>query len=296
MDKNFAELLHKAEKTDKIKVAVVNPVDENSLLGAIEAGMIGLIDPILIGDKDKIIKLAEEIKEDISSYEIIDKKTEEDVLKTMVDLSNENKIQSIMKGKIHTDHLLKEIFKKENNFRTGKQINHLFAVAVPSYHKIIYITDCAINISPTMQQKVKILENSVDFLNKIGVKMPKVGVLSAVETVNPTILSSVDAHYVANNHTVQGRAIVEGPLAFDNIISKTAADIKGIKSEVAGDVDLIIAPDLNTGNVLVKELVYLANAEVAGFVLGARLPIILTSRADSPQARLMSCVLAKLSV
>ncbi len=292
----FDELIEKAKNKGKIKVAVVNPVDDVSFLGAIDAKKAELVDPIMIGSKKEILSLAKKHLVSLDDVEIIDCESEEDVLNNAVELCKTNKVQALMKGKIHTDHIMSAVIKRDNGLRTDKQISHIFALNIPTYHKVLYICDAVVSIAPTLEQKEKILHNAIDFLNNIGMDKPKVGILSAVEHVNAKIISTTDADSLANNESLKARAIIEGPLAFDNVISKEAADIKGIKSKIAGDVDLILAPNLEAGNILFKALVYLARAEVAGVILGARIPVILTSRADNARARLVSSALAVLAV
>lgn len=287
-------LLSSAKKRTKINVAVINPVTEVCLLGAISAEKEGLIKPYLIGDKSKIISLAEKLKLNLKNCEIIDSISEEEILKQMVLLANSGTMHAIMKADINTGNLLKEVIKKENNLREeGVIMSHIFAIGVKSYHKPFFLTDAAINIAPTVEQKEKILQNALDYLLKIGITSPKVAALSASEKVSPKMQSSIDAEAIAKKF--HEKCTIEGPLAFDNIISKEAAEIKHMKSDVAGDVDLILAPNIETANTLFKALVYLAHAEVAGLVLGAKLPVILTSRADNERARLLSCALAVLS-
>lgn len=293
---NFKELLQKAKEKGRIKVAVVNPIDEVSLGGAIEAQIEGLIDPILYGSKIAIEEVAKKYSFDISSCEIVDCENEQIAIQKAVSACREGVAKSLMKGKVHTDDLMRAVVNRETGLRTDSQISSVFAMQVPEYHKILFITDPAINITPSLEQKEKIILNAIGLIKNIGIEKPKVGGLSAVEFVNPKILGSIEANELANNPNLKDKCIIEGPFGFDNIISKKAAEIKGIKSEVAGDVDLILVPNLEVGNVLFKSLVYLAKSEVAGIVLGAKVPIILTSRADDAKARLMSAALACLSV
>ncbi len=293
---NFQELLQKAKEKGRIKVAVINPVDEVSLGGAIEGQQEGLIDPVLYGLKSEIEETAKKYSLDISKCEIVNCEDEKTAIQSAVDSCREGKTQSLMKGKVHTDHLMGAVVKRETGLRTDSQISSVFVMSVPTYHKLLFITDPAINIVPTLEQKEKIILNAIGLIKNIGIQKPKVGGLSAVEDVNPKILGSVEARELANNSNLKDKCIIEGPFAFDNIISKKASEIKGIKSEVAGDVDLILVPNLEVGNVLFKTLVYLAKSEVAGIVLGAKVPIILTSRADGTKARLCSAALACLSI
>ena len=294
MYNNFKNFFEQTLKNKALNVGVVNPVDELSLGGAIESAKRKIINPILIGSKEQITQCALQYGFDISAYSIIDCKSEIEILEQAVKLTQNNEISAIMKGQIHTDHLMSAMIKKENNLRTGKHISHLFALSLPTYHKLLFISDCSINIFPSLEQKEKILLNAIEFLHKTGISMPKVAVLSAVESLNPKIISSVDALSLSQNPIFFDKAIVEGPLAFDNAISKKAAYIKGIDSKVAGDVDLLMVPNIESGNILFKSLVYLANAQSAGIVLGTKVPIILTSRADSIESRVLSTILASI--
>lgn len=299
MSVNFQDLLQKAQlkaqEKGKLKVAVVNPIDDVSLGGAVQAQQEGLIDPILYGSATEIEEAAKKYSLDISACEIVDCADEQTAISSAVAACKEGRAQSLMKGKVHTDHLMGAVVKRETGLRTDSQISSVFVLSVPTYHKLLFITDPAINIVPSLGQKEKIIFNAIDLIKKIVTTTPKVACLSAVEDVNEKILGSVEARELANSESLKSQCIIEGPLAFDNVISKKAAEIKGINSEVAGDVDLILVPNLEVGNVLFKSLVYLANSEVAGIVLGAKVPIILTSRADTAKARLMSAVLACLS-
>ncbi len=292
---NFNELYKLAKTKGNVRVAVINPVDEVSLGGALSIATENLGEPILFGEKKSIEKTAEQYSLDISSYTIINCKNEAETIQHSINYCREKKADVLMKGKVHTDHLMSAVIKRETGLRTSSQISSVFVLSLPSYHKLLFITDCAINITPNLETKEKIIINALDLMGNIGIEKPKVACLSAVESVNDKILGSVEASALSKNINLQSRCIIEGPLAFDNVISKKAADIKGIKSDIAGEVDLILVPNLEVGNVLFKSLVYLAGAQVAGVVLGASVPIILTSRADGAKARLMSAVLACLS-
>ncbi len=294
MYNNFTKFFEQSKKNKSLKIAIVNPIDEFSLGGAVESAKQNIIDPILIGSKQKITQCALQYGFDISSYSIIDCSSEIEILDSVVKLAQNNEISAIMKGQIHTDHLMSAMIKKENNLRTGKHISHIFALSLPTYHKLLFITDCAINIYPSLEQKEKILLNSIEFLHKTGINNPKIAILSAVESVNPKIISSVEAESLSKNPIFTGKAIIEGPLAFDNAISQQSAKIKGINSKIAGDVDLLMVPNIESGNILFKSLVYLANAQSAGIVLGTKVPIILTSRSDSIESRFLSTILASL--
>lgn len=295
MNLKLNNLLDLAKKNHKKNIAVVNPVDEVSLGGIVEAVKHNLVSPILLGSESKIKEIAQKNGFSLESMKIINCNSEEEVLAKMVNLAQNKEVDIIMKGSIHSDHLLSQIVKKENQLREGL-ISHIFALDMPTYHKTLFISDCAINIAPSLEHKAKILMNSIKFLHKLGIAKPKVAILSATEVPNEKMISSTDAYALANNSDFKDIAIVEGPLAFDNAISKKSAEIKKIASNVAGDVDLLIMPNIESGNMLAKSLVYLGNAQIAGVVVGAKLPVVLTSRADDEQARLLSVVLAKLSV
>ncbi len=277
--------------------AVVNPIDEVSLGGAYEAAKANLIKPILCGNKNDILSLAKKMKIDISEFEILDSDSEEKTLADAVKLCQTGEAKILMKGKIHTDHLMSAVVKRDNQLRTEKQISHVFVLGCPNYHKPLLITDCAINIFPSLEQKHKILDNAVSLAHSLKITTPKIAILSATETPNPKIPSTIDAvELVKTYKSSTGSIIIEGPLALDNAISKEAAIIKGMDSKVAGDVDILLMPNIEAGNIAFKTLVYLAKSEVAGVVLGAKIPIILTSRADNVQARLLSAALACVSL
>ena len=278
----------------KEPVAVVNPNNEVSLLGAMEAESKGLIKPLLIGNTNEIKLLSEKLNLSLNHCELIEALNEEEILKTTVELAQNGKVKAIMKGNIDTGSLLKAIVKKENNLRGSSVISHLFAISVPSYHKLFFLTDAAINIEPNADQKKAILENAIKAVQKLGIKNPKIAMLSATEKANSKMKSSIEALEIANEF--KNSFIIEGPLAFDVIINKKAAEIKKINSQVAGDVDLIISPNIETANTLFKALTYLANAKTAGVVLGAKVPIILTSRSDNQESRLLSCAFSNLLV
>jgi phosphotransacetylase len=296
MTKLFNVMQAEAISKGKINVAVVNPVGKFSLGGAVLAAEIGLINPFLCGNKAEIEKVAKDNNLDLSKCEIIHAKSEEEILAESIKLCNNNTAQVLMKGKIHTSHFMSAVVKKDNKLRTNNLISHIFALDVPNYHKLLFVTDAAINIAPTQEHKEQIVVNAINFLHSLNVERPKIALLSAVEEPTDKIIGSMDAYAVSSKMRGNYNAIIEGPLAFDNAISKEASAIKDIKTELAGDVDVLVTPNLESGNILVKSLVYLAKAEVAGLVLGARIPIILTSRADNERARLLSVVLACLSI
>jgi phosphotransacetylase len=273
----------------------VHPCDEISLLGAIEAKRQGVIEPILIGPKDKIIAVASEAGCSLAGIKLIDAPHSHGAAEIAVAEVRKNNVDAIMKGKLHTDELMQAILHKSKGLRTERRMSHIFALDVPTYHKPLFITDAAINIAPDLNTKRDIVQNAIDLLHTLGITLPKVAILSAVETVNSKILSTLDAAglcKMADRKQITG-GIIDGPLAFDNAISKSAAVAKELVSEVAGDADILVAPDLEAGNMIAKQLIYLAGAESAGIVLGATVPIILTSRADGTLSRLASCVLAQ---
>jgi len=291
--KNF---LQKCQSLEKISVAVVYPCSEDALNGAIEAAQLGLIQPILIGPKKKIQDLAKEKKINISDYELIDVPTSEAAAQKSISLVHEGKAEAIMKGSLHTDELMKEVV-KQTGLRTGRRISHAFIMAVPNYHKPLIITDAAININPDLMTKRDILQNAIDLVHALDKeKIPKVAILSAVETINPAIQSTLDAACLckmAEREQIVG-GIVDGPFAYDNVLSLHAAQVKNIKSPVIGDVDIFLVPNLEAGNMLAKQLVLITNAISAGIILGASVPIILTSRSDGVRSRVGSCAIASI--
>mgnify|MGYP003133543149 CR=1 FL=1 len=295
----YEELISKSkDHLEPLKTAVVNPVDKNSLEGAIETAKKKFIDPILIGDEDEMRKVAEEAGLDISAFEIISTKHSHEAAQKAVDLAREGKVDALMKGYIHTDELLHAVVKKENGLRTLRQISHVFVMDVPNenYPKPLWLSDAAVNIQPTLKQKRDIVQNAIDLFRACGFGTPKVAILSATEQITENIQSTIEAaalSKMAERGIITG-GIVDGPLAFDNAISKDAAKAKHIKSEVAGDADILIVPDLESGNMLYKQMKFLSGYNAAGVVVGARVPIILTSRASDLQPRLASSALAQL--
>lgn len=256
----------------------------------------GIIEPVLFGPADAIRAAAEEAEVDLSRMQIVSTRTMAESADSAVDLVRQGEADILMKGHLHTDDFLRAALRRDLGLRTDRLLSHAFIMQIPMYHKLLLITDAAINIAPTLMEKVDILQNAVDLLRQLGVDLPKAAALSAVETINPKIPSTVDAaclHKMSERDQIRN-ALVDGPMAFDNAISAEAAREKGIKSEVAGDVDIVLAPDLDAGNILYKNLVYLANSQLAGIVMGAQAPIVLTSRADTVEARLHSLALASL--
>lgn len=293
----YEQMLEKCKSLTPIPTAVAHPCEKSALSGAIEAAELGLIVPILVGPRQKIEATAKAGGIDISKYEIVDTPHSHASAVAAVQLLREAKAELLMKGSLHTDELMSAVVSREGGLRTGRRISHVFVMDVPTYHKVLFITDGAINIAPTLEDKVDICQNAIDLIVALGVVEPKVAILSAVETVTSKIPATIDAAALckmAERGQITG-AILDGPLAFDNAISKEAAEIKRIRSVVAGDPDILLAPDLEAGNMLAKQLTFLANADSAGLVLGARVPIILTSRADSVRARIASCGVAMLA-
>jgi phosphotransacetylase len=276
---------------------VAHPCEASALEGAIEAGEKGLIKPILVGPVSKIEEIAKSLRINLRGIEIVDAPHSHASATKAVELVRAGKAELLMKGSLHTDELMSAIVSREGGLRTGRRISHVFVMDVPTYHKVLMVTDAAINIAPTLEDKVDICQNAIDLAISLGLEKPKVAILAAVETVTSKMPATIDAAALckmADRKQITG-AIVDGPLAFDNAISKQAADTKGIRSEVAGDPDILLTPDLESGNILAKQLSFLANADSAGLVLGAKVPVILTSRADSVRSRIASCGVAMLA-
>ncbi|MAZ03674.1 MAG: enoyl-CoA hydratase [Sneathiella sp.] len=289
-------LIAATEGLNPIPTAVVHPCDTLSLTGAMEAAKKGLIIPVLIGPKNKILAAAHEAECDIGNVEIIDVPHSHAAAEKAVEMVREGKTASIMKGKLHTDEIMEAVVHPTTGLKTERRISHVFVLDVPHYPKPLFITDAAINIYPDLVDKRDIVQNAIDLAHALGIEIPKAAILSAVETVYPKINSTVDAAALckmSDRGQITG-GLLDGPLAFDNAISKSAAEAKGISSIVAGNADILVAPDLEAGNMIAKQLIYLAGAESAGIVLGARVPIILTSRADGIFSRIASSALAQL--
>jgi phosphate acetyltransferase len=264
------------------------------LEGALDAAETDLIEPILVGPEAKIRAMAEDLKLDLGPYRLVDALHSHDAAAKAVALCRSGEAEALMKGSLHTDELMSAVVPSATGLRTERRISHVFAMDVPTYPRPLFITDAAVNIYPTLEDKVDILKNAIQLAHALGISQPKVALLSAMETVNPKVPATIDAAALckmADRGQIEG-ALIDGPLAFDNAVSKEAARIKGIVSPVAGEADILLVPDLEAGNMLAKQLTYLAKADSAGIVLGARVPIILTSRADSAEARLASCAVA----
>jgi phosphate acetyltransferase len=296
MDK-FDQLLARCKGLEPIPTAVAHPCETTALAGPIEAAEKGLIKPILVGPAAKIRALAKEHRLKLGDIEIVDTPHSHESAAQAVQLVREGKAELLMKGSLHTDELLGAVIARETGLRTARRMSHVFLMDVPTYHKPIIITDAAINIAPTLEDKVDICQNAIDIAHVMGVKKPKVAILAAVETVTSKMPATIDAAALckmADRKQITG-GLLDGPLAFDNAISKEAARIKGIDSEVAGDPDILLVPDLEAGNMVAKLLSFLAKADSAGLLLGARVPVILTSRADSVRSRIASCAVAMLA-
>jgi phosphate acetyltransferase len=292
----YPALIERCAELEPVAAAVAHPCDQSSLTAAVDAAEAGLILPVLVGPEAKIRGVAEQFGLDISRYRLVDAPHSHAAAATAVEIVRAGRAETLMKGSLHTDELMAEVVRKDTGLRTERRISHVFIMDVPTYPKPLGVTDAAINIFPDLETKADIVRNAVDMAHALGVELPKVAILSAVETVTPKIPSTIDAAALckmAERGQITG-ALLDGPLAFDNAISKEAAAIKGIRSEVAGDADILLVPDLEAGNMLAKQLSFLANADAAGIVLGARVPIILTSRADSVRARMASCAVAVL--
>jgi phosphate acetyltransferase len=296
--RRYELLIEMTRGLDPIRTAVVHPVDTPSLLGAVEAARAKLIVPVLIGPEAKIRAAAAQAELDLAPYEIVATEHSDAAAAQAVAMARARKVEALMKGALHTEELMRAVVDRDHGLRTARRISHVYAIDAPGYPRPIFITDAAINIYPTLQEKRDIVQNAIDLVHALGILEPRVAILSAVETVTESIRSTLDAAALckmADRGQITG-GILDGPLAFDNAVSAEAAKTKGIVSPVAGRADIFVVPDLEAGNMLAKQLEYLAEAQVAGIVLGARVPIILTSRADKTLARLGSCAIALLVV
>ena len=293
----FNALLARGNDIAPARCAVVHPCDIESLSGAMDAARYGLIIPVLIGPESRTRHLARESHIDLAGVEIVSVPHSHAAAEKAAEMAAAAQVEMIMKGSLHTDELIHAVLARPE-LRTGRRMSHVFRFDVPLYPKPLLITDAALNIRPSLQEKTDIIQNAIDFCHVLGVPHPKVAILSAVETVNPAIPSTLDAAALckmADRGQIKG-GVLDGPLAFDNAISVHAAQIKGIRSPVAGDADILAVPDLESGNMLAKQLEYLAGGTGSGLVLGARVPIALTSRADGPRARVASALLGLLAV
>ena len=292
----YEQLLARCAGLPPIPTAVAHPCDATSLAGAVEAAKRGLIAPILVGPRAKIAETAASAGIVLDELQIIDAPHSQAAATKAVELIREGSAEILMKGSLHTDELMAAVVARDVGLRAGRRISHVFIMDVPTYHKVLIVTDGAISIAPTLEDKVDICQNAIDLAISMGLERPKVAILAAVETVTSKMPATIDAAALckmAERGQIKG-GILDGPLAFDNAISAQSAEIKGIRSSVAGDPDILLAPDLEAGNILAKQLSFLANADSAGLVLGARVPIILTSRADSVRSRIASCAVAVL--
>ena len=294
----YERLLQRCKDLPPISTAVAHPCDDAALVAVVEAARAGIIEPILCGPADRIRRVAKDHRIDVDRYDVVDVPHSHAAAARAVELVRLGRAAVLMKGSLHTDELMAEVVKRDTGLRSARRVSHVFIMDVPTYHKPLLITDAAVNILPTLDDKVDIVQNAVDLARALGIEVPKVAILSAVETVTSKIPSTVEAAALckmADRGQITG-AVLDGPLAFDNAISAEAARIKRITSPVAGDADVLVVPDLEAGNMLAKNLTFLARADAAGIVLGARAPVILTSRADSERTRMASCAIAALYV
>ena len=292
----YNRLIAAAKNVPPLATAVAHPCDETSLRGALEAAEAGLISPILVGPKNKIEGVAQTLSLNLADAEIVDAPHSHAAAEKAVELVRTGKAELLMKGSLHTDELLAEVVKRETGIRTGRRISHVFVMDVPGHSHTLFITDAAVNIAPDLDAKRDIIQNAIDLFAGLGLGVPKVAILSAVETVTTSIPSTIEAAALckmSDRGQITGGEL-DGPLAFDNAISPEAARIKGIKSPVAGQAQILVVPDLEAGNMLAKNLSFLSRADAAGIVLGAQVPIILTSRADNIMTRMASCAVATL--
>ena len=293
----YEKLLERCRGVEPIPTAVAYPCEETALAGAVDAGTKGLITPILVGPVAKITEVAKANGIELGPVRVVDVRDSKAAAARAVELVRSGDAELLMKGSLHSDEILGAVVAKETGLRTGRRLSHAFLMDVPTYHKVLLVTDGAINIAPTLEDKVDICQNAIDLARSFGIERPKVAILCAVETVNSKMPATLDAAALckmAERGQIKN-GLLDGPLAFDNAISAEAAKIKGIRSEVAGDPDILLAPDLEAGNMVAKQLSFLANADSAGLVLGARVPVILTSRADSLRSRIASCAVAVLA-
>src|SRR3954466_15151396 len=292
----FHRLVARAQQHPPAKVAVAHPCDRSSLEAVASAANLKLIDPILVGPEAKIREVAAEHGIDVSRFEIVDAEHSHDSAAKAVALVREGRAEALMKGSLHTDELMGAVVSREGGLRTARRISHAFVMDVPTYSEVLIISDAAVNIAPSLRDKIDIVQNAIDLARSLGMKEVRVAILSAMETVNPDVPSTIEAAALckmADRGQITG-ALLDGPLALDNAINLRAAQIKQITSGVAGRANVLIVPDLEAGNMLAKSLTFMAQADAAGIVLGARVPIILTSRADSVTTRLASCAIASL--
>jgi phosphate acetyltransferase len=292
----YQRLVDSCRSLPPTPTAVAHPCDQSSLEGAIDAARLGLISPILVGPRSRIAATAKQYAIDIAGLPIVDAPFSHASAEQAVAIVREGKAEALMKGSLHTDELMGAVVKRDTGLRTARRVSHCFAMDVPTYPEPLIITDAAVNIAPTLEEKVDIVQNAIELAHALGAPEVRVAILSAMETVNPKVPSTIEAAALckmADRGQITG-ALIDGPLALDNAISLESAKIKKINSPVAGRANVLVVPDLEAGNMLAKSLSFLANADAAGIVLGARVPIILTSRADSVMTRLASCAVATL--
>jgi phosphate acetyltransferase len=292
----YDKLIARCKSLPATPTAVAHPCDESSLRGAADAAKAGLITPILVGPRARIQALAKEKRIDVSKFEVVEAPHSHASAEAAVALVREGKAEALMKGSLHTDELMGAVVQRETGLRTARRVSHCFVMDVPGHPDALLITDAAVNIAPTLKDKVDIVQNAIDLAHDLGVEDVRVAILSAMETVNPDVPSTIEAAALckmADRKQITG-AVLDGPLALDNAINPEAAKIKKIDSPVAGRANILVVPDLEAGNMLAKSLSFLAGADAAGIVLGARVPVILTSRADSVTTRLASCAVAAL--
>ena len=292
----FHQFLERCEALPPITTSVCWPCSDVALRGALEAADAGIILPTLVGPEGRLRALAKKVGVDISGYPIVDAATEEEAAQMSVAMCCDGRAQAMMKGSLHTDELMRAVIARDTGLRTSRRISHVFVMDTPAYARTVLITDAAINIEPDLEDKIHIVQNAIDLAHALGIPEPKVALLSAIETVNPKIKSTLDAAALckmADRGQITG-GVLDGPLAFDTAVSAKAAQIKGLVSRVTGLADILVVPDLESGNMLAKQLEYLGGAQLAGIVLGTKVPVILTSRADSAATRLTSCAVAVL--
>jgi phosphate acetyltransferase len=294
---SFTDLIERCRALPPLRTAAVYPCSKTSLSGVAEAAATGIIEPTLVGPETQIRALAASLGIDLSGMDVFDAPDSRTAAEWAVRLAGTGGADALMKGSLETAELLSEVVNKDRGIRTSRRLSHVFVMRVPAYSKLLLLSDAAVNISPTLTEKVEIVQNAIDLAHALGINRPRVAILSSIEMVRPSIPSTIDAAALckmADRGQITG-AILDGPLAFDDAVSREAAAVKNIKSAVAGDPDILIVPDLDAGNMLAKEVSLFAGAEEAGIVLGARVPIILTSRADNVRARIASCAVAAFS-
>ena len=292
----FDEMLARRKGAAPLPTAVVHPCSVDALAGAVEAAQAGLIEPVLVGPAEQIREIAATAKLDLSPYKIVSTGDAEESASVAANLAGGGKVGALMKGSLHTDQFMHAVLQKENRLRTSRLLSHCALIAAPAYSRRIIITDAAVNVAPDVDQKCDIVQNAIVLARAVGITQPKVAVLAAVETVNSKMPATMDAAALAkmaDRRQIIG-GVVDGPLDLDTAVDEQAARIKGVESPVAGKADVLIAPNIEAANMMYKELMFMAGAQTAGLVMGARVPLILTSRADTAQTRLFSCGLAVL--